>query len=92
MRMSNREILADLGYDETIVFDSPDYDSALIGVTVNGQAVYDFDAMCQHHMDTDGMTAEEAEEFIWFNAIGSLPSLGDSAPIVVILLGRDESG
>ena len=89
--MSNRETLADLGYDETVVFDSPDYDSALIGVTVDGQAVYDFDAMCQHLMEKDGMTAEEAEEFIWFNAIGSLPSLGDSAPIVIFMVGRGGS-
>ena len=31
--MKNREILCDMGYNESIVFENPDYDSAIIGIT-----------------------------------------------------------
>lgn len=35
----NREILAEAGYEETIVFENPDYDNAIVGITEDGRAV-----------------------------------------------------
>ena len=38
----NRELLCDMGYDESVVFENPDFDSAIIGVDTDGHVVYDF--------------------------------------------------
>ena len=90
--MTNRKKLADAGYERAVVFDKPDYDNALIGVTVDGQAVYDLDAMREHLVNEHSMASEEAEEFIWYNTLGALPTLKESAPIVITLLEGGESG
>lgn len=39
------DILVDKGYVDVIVFRNPDYTSALIGLTSQYQAVYDYDLM-----------------------------------------------
>lgn len=82
----NREKLCDAGYDEAIVFENPDYDSAIVGVDDEGRVVYDFYKMVDHIMETDGMSREEAIEFIEYNTIGALPYAGDGAPIIMYSL------
>lgn len=69
--------------EETIIFSNPDYKNALIGVSHDNRAVYDYDKMVACLMTEDGMTEEEAEEFIDYNTIGVL-GIKDS-PIVVYL-------
>lgn len=66
--MSDRDILLDLGYDDVIIFDNPSYEGALIGVTWDNQAVYDYDLMIESLMKEDNMTAEEAADFISYNS------------------------
>lgn len=81
--MSKRDLLADFGYDEGfIVFDSPDYDEAIIGVTTDNCVVYDFNLMVQHLMEMDGITDIEAIEFIEYNTIRSLPYV-ENAPVIM---------
>lgn len=84
--MSNRERLADAGYEESIVFENPDYDNAIVGVTDDGNVVYDYYKMIQHLEDHDGMTMEEAAEFIDYNTIRALPYAGEGAPIIMTML------
>lgn len=84
--MNNREILCDAGYEETLLFDGPEFDVAIIGVTYEGQAVYDFEKMVQHHMETYGSSRTEAIEDIEYNTIGSLPSAGEEAPVIMYML------
>lgn len=80
--MSKRELLADFGYEDCIVFENPDFDEAIIGVTTDDCVVYDFNLMVQHLMETDGITDIEAIEFIEFNTIRSLPYV-ENAPVIV---------
>ena len=61
------DILIEKGYDDVIVFCNPDYTTALIGLTVEGNAVYDSDLMLDWLIENEGMTAEEAEDFISYN-------------------------
>lgn len=42
-----------------IVFESPEYDDAIIGTTHDGRVVYDFEKMCDC-LVKEGMTEEEA--------------------------------
>lgn len=69
--------------DGALVFDNPAYDNAIIGQIFDGRAIYDVDAMAEELAADDEITAEEAMDFIDYNAIRSLPYAGDKAPVVV---------
>lgn len=92
--MDKREMLADAGYEDSIVFENPDYGDAIVGVTDEGDVVYDFYRMVDHLIEHDEMTRDEAVEFIEYNAIRALPYAGDGAPIIITMLkdliGGDE--
>lgn len=77
--MSKRELLD----EDMVVFDSPEYDDAIIGTTHDGRVVYDFDKMCEELHEKDGMSIEEAIEFIEYNAIRAIPYAGYKAPVVM---------
>ena len=81
--MNKREAICDMGYEEAVVFDNPDYDDAIVGVTDDGNVVYDFDAMVKILVDRDGMTDEEAVDFISYNTIRAIPYAGPNHPIVM---------
>ena len=87
--MTKRQILLDMGYEDSIIFENPDYDSAIVGVSDNGEVIYDFDKMVEHLMVEEGMTAEEAADFISYNSIRSLPYVGEGAPIIMYSLWED---
>ena len=80
--MENRQQLWDMGYEDAVVFENPDYDSAIIGVSTDGRAVYSYNLIIEHLVMTDGMSVEDAAEFIDFNTIRALDYI-ENAPIVV---------
>lgn len=67
-----RETLCDMGYDE-----------AIVGVTDEGQVVYDYELMVHCLRIKEGMSAEEAVDFIDYNTIRALPYAGDNPPIIM---------
>jgi len=68
-----KELIEELGYEEVLLFESPSYNNAFIGLTEDGRAVYDYHDMVQCLVESDGMTEEEAEDFIQYNTIRALP-------------------
>jgi hypothetical protein len=66
-----------------LVFDNPAYDESIIGQTFDGRAIYDIDKMADELSTDDGISVEDAMDFIDYNAIRSLPYAGDRAPVVV---------
>ena len=82
--MTHREILVEIGLEDSIVFENPDYDSAIIGYDENSQRIiYDYEKMVEHLMDKDGMTYEEAVEFIDYNTVPSCQYMGSNSPIIL---------
>lgn len=79
----NRQLLVDLGYEDAVIFDNPDYDSAIIGVSHDDRVIYDYDAMIASLMLEDDMTMEEAMDFIDYNTLRALPYSGPDGPIVM---------
>ena len=71
--------------DEAIVFDSPDFDDAIIGETIESQAVYDYWKLAEILTSRDGYEAEQAIDYIENNLVGMLPYMGEYAPIIVML-------
>ena len=84
-----REALCDMGHEEAVIFDGPDYDEAIVGVTDEGQVVYDFDRMVQILVERDGLDPLEAIDFIDYNSIRALPYV-ENPPIVMHRLYREE--
>lgn len=72
--------------DGTVILRDPDYADALIGITGEGRAVYDLNKMVKWLVQNDGMTEEEALDFIMYNTLRSLPYMGDKAPIIMMPL------
>lgn len=82
MSRENRDLLNEMGYEDAVILENPDYDSAIIGVSESGKVIYDYDKMVEWLMETDGMTYEEAMEFIDYNTIRALPYFINS-PIIM---------
>lgn len=61
------------------------FESAMIGYTLNDHhphvAVYDYDKCVAVLVERDGMTEEEAEEFLSFNTLSAY--VGENGPLFV---------
>jgi hypothetical protein len=81
--MTAEERLADAGYEDIITLTNYSYDTALIGVTEDGRAVYDFNKMVAWLVETQDFTVLDAIEWIECNTIRALPYEGDQAPVIM---------
>ena len=61
------DILIDKGYSDVIIFSEPSFHTALIGVTDDYNAVYDYDLMIDYLMTYEDMDIESAADFINYN-------------------------
>ena len=84
--MSVEERILDSGYENVIVFANDNFEDALIGISDDNRAIYDFDLMVEWLMKHDNMDETEAVEFIEYNTIRALPYIGDGAPIIMYKL------
>ena len=78
----NTDIRAKLP-DDAVIFDNAAYDNSIIGVTLDGRAIYDYDLMVEEFATDNECSAEDAMEWVEFNTIRALPYAGDSAPLIV---------
>ena len=85
-----RDTICDMGYEDVIIFDNPDYDEAIIGVSTDGQAIYDFDLMVECLVREDNMSPEDAVDFICYNTIRALDYM-EGGPIVMYPLAWDHN-
>jgi hypothetical protein len=80
--VSTLEALAEANPDALL---ADGLEAALVGYTVNHHhphvAVYDIDKCVQVLVERDGMTAEEADEFLSFNTLGAY--VGENGPMYV---------
>lgn len=81
--MNAEERLLDAGYDDVKYLVDYSYDDALIGVSEDGRAIYDYEKMIEWLMDEEGWTDNEAVEWIEYNTIRALPYFGEGAPIIM---------
>lgn len=75
--------------EDALKFESPSFDSAIVGVDYFGRLIYDYEKMVAEFMETNNVTEEEAIDFIDYNTIRSLPYYGDNVPIVMIMYGEN---
>ena len=80
--MTAKERLVANGYEDVVCFENLSYDDALIGVTADNRAVYDYDKMVEWCVTHEEMTEAEAVDWIDYNTIRALPYIED-APVIV---------
>ena len=84
--MNAEERLLGAGYEGVKYLVDEGYDDALIGVSEDGRAIYDFDKMVEWLVDKYGWSEIESVEWIEFNTLRALPYMGDDAPIIMYSL------
>jgi hypothetical protein len=84
--MNAEERLMDAGYENIKYLVNESYDDALIGVSDDGRAIYDFDKMVDWLVEKYGWSYEESIEWIEYNTIRALPYMGSDAPIIMYSL------
>lgn len=83
--MNAEEKLLEAGYEGVKFFVnySYSYDDALVGVSDDGRAIYDYGKMIEWLMDEENWSYEEAMEWIEYNTLRALPYMGVGAPIIM---------
>lgn len=70
-------------YGNVILLDNPSFDNSIVGITNDLRVVYKFDLMCEEFAQENNCSLEDAEDFIGYNTIRSLPYVKDG-PIVIV--------
>lgn len=86
--MTNKELLVYNGYENITVFENPSFEDALIGVSSNDRAIYNYDKMVKSAVQQEGWTEEEARDWIDYNIIRSLSYI-ENGPIILYSLTED---
>lgn len=84
--MTAEQKLLDNGYEGVKYLTDFSYDSALIGVTEDNRAVYDYEKMVEWLVTEQEFTEEEAADWISYNTIRALPYFGEGAPVIMFPL------
>ena len=81
--MNAEERLLEYGYEDVKYLVNESYDDALIGVSDDGRAIYDFGLMIEWLMQKYDWSDMEAIEWIETNTLRALPYFGEDAPIIM---------
>lgn len=66
-----RELISEY-CEESMLFDNPDFDNSIVGMTVDGNIIYDYDKMVQELVNDDNISYDDAIDFIEVNTIRGL--------------------
>lgn len=81
--MTAAEKLEYAGYEDVVILSDYSYDDALIGVTHDNRAVYDYEKMIDWLVKKQNFTIDDAYELVDYNTIRALPYAGPNAPIII---------
>lgn len=70
-------------YPEAVILSEEFYDEAIIGISNDDRVVYSYQGLVEALMRHDGMSEEDAEEWVSYNVLGSL--YGENMPIVCMM-------
>ena len=81
--MTAEERLLEAGYDDIKIFVNYSYDDALIGVSEDRRAIYDYYKMVDWLMKKEGWSEIDAIEWVEYNTLRAIPYMGNDAPIIM---------
>ena len=78
-----REKFIEYGLEDSIIFENPSYETAIIGYDViSNRIIYDYDKMIEYLVEHDNMTPDDAMDFISYNTLRALPYM-KNGPIII---------
>ena len=86
--MNAEERILNAGYEDVIYLANYSYDDALIGISNDNRAVYDYNKMVEWLIEKEDFTEEEAIEWIDYNTIRALPYMEEKHQLLYILLNN----
>ena len=81
--MNALEKLINAGFDDVVYLVNYSYDDALIGVSDDNRAIYDYNKMVEWLVAHEGFNLNDAVEWIDYNTIRALPYMGEGRPIIM---------
>ena len=81
--MNALEKLINAGFDDVVYLVNYSYDDALIGVSDDNRAIYDYNKMVEWLVTHEGFSLVDAMEWIDYNTIRALPYMGELRPIIM---------
>lgn len=85
--MNAEEILLENGYENVLTYGWTDCDDALIGVSNDDRAIYDYDLMIDSIINHNDMSYEEAVDWVE-GIIQFIPISNNKLPIIMYRLER----
>ena len=91
----------EFGNEEIVVLEPEYYDGGIVGTDEGGCLIYDYYKLAEAITGNDGMTHEDAIEWIDYNTIRAIPYMGIYHPYIMFsywdidtdsIIGLDESG
>jgi hypothetical protein len=75
--------IEETGLKDVSLFDEPNFETAIIGISDNDQVIYDYELMVEYLVRYCDMTFEEAEDYIEFKTVDSLKTMTGRKPIIL---------
>ena len=82
IRKEIRETVKEISPD-AVILDNPEFDNSIIGLSIDGRIIYDLELMIQELMESDGMSEEEARDFVDHNTIPALAFISVFSSIIL---------
>lgn len=76
--------------DGLVLLEGPEFDGGIIGVSIDGRAVYSYEKLVVALMKANGWDEQDAIDWVDFNTVGSLVASGGHMPIVMHELDTDD--
>ena len=79
---SLRDMLEEVCAEDALLFDAPSFDNSIIGISTDGAIIYSLSKMVKELQEDEGMSEEDAYEFIDYNTLNAHIS-GYKEPIIL---------
>ena len=79
------EYIEENGFNLSVYFTNPNYASAIIGISTEGNIVYSYERMIDYLMKTDDMTYEDAVDWIDYDVVRSIPYIQKMGTMPIII-------
>jgi len=78
-------LIEDQGIEEDVlILDNHAFDKSVVGISVEGRLIYDYEKMIQEFAEDEGCSELEAVEWLDYNTLRALGYMGARRPIIIM--------
>ena len=71
-------------HEEAVIFNVPNYDNAIVGISEDGRVIYDYELMIKELTNDTALTEDEAIQFLDYNTIRTLPYIEEKVRPIIL--------